>query len=42
MAGVSGKVTIILGAGGMGQVIARRFVKEGASVMLSGRNLKVG
>jgi len=38
MEGISGKVTIILGAGGMGQVIARRFVKEGAKVMLSDMN----
>jgi 2-hydroxycyclohexanecarboxyl-CoA dehydrogenase len=38
MAGISGKVTIILGAGGMGQVIARRFIKEGAKVMLSDMN----
>lgn len=38
MAELAGKVAIVLGAGGMGPVIARRFVKEGATVMLSGRN----
>lgn len=32
---LSGKVSIILGAGGMGRVIARRFIEEGAKVMLS-------
>ncbi|MBE0597895.1 MAG: SDR family oxidoreductase [Desulfuromonadales bacterium] len=42
MAGISGKVAIVLGAtGGMGQVIARRFAREGARVMVSGRNLEV-
>ena len=38
MARLAGKVAIVLGAGGMGPVIARRFVQEGATVMLSGRN----
>ncbi len=38
MAGIAGKVAIILGAGGMGPVIAQRFIKEGAKVMLSDMN----
>ena len=35
------KVTLILGAAGkdnMGQVMARRFAKEGANLVLAGRN----
>tara|TARA_B100000674_G_scaffold158868_1_gene126857 strand:+ start:268 stop:474 length:207 start_codon:yes stop_codon:yes gene_type:complete len=35
------KVTLILGAAGkdnMGQVMARRFAKEGAKLVLAGRN----
>lgn len=35
------KVTLILGAAGkdnMGQIMARRFAKEGAKLVLAGRN----
>lgn len=40
MPGVSGKVVIVLGAsGGMGKVISRRFAREGAKVMVAGRNV---
>ena len=38
---LDGKVTLILGAAGkdnMGQVMARRFAKEGAKLVLAGRN----
>lgn len=42
MPGVSGKVVIVLGAsGGMGEVLARRFAREGAKVMVGGRNVDV-
>lgn len=40
MGSVAGKVVIVLGAAGannMGQVIARRFAREGAKVMVAGR-----
>ena len=42
MAELEGKVAVILGAssiGGLGEFIARLFVKEGAKVMLSGRKV---
>ena len=42
MAELEGKVAVILGAssvGGIGDAIARMFVKEGAKVMLSGRKV---
>ena len=38
---LDGQVTLILGAAGkdnMGQVMARRFAKEGAKLVLAGRN----
>ena len=41
MARLQGKTAVILGAaseGNMGQVIARLFAAEGASVMVAGRN----
>lgn len=42
MPGVSGKVAIVLGAsGGMGKVISRRFDREGAKVMVAGRNVDI-
>ncbi|RMF11116.1 MAG: SDR family oxidoreductase, partial [Alphaproteobacteria bacterium] len=40
MGRLDGKIALIVGAAGkdnMGQVIARRFVKEGARVMVAGR-----
>ena len=41
MTGVSGKTVIILGAsGGMGKVISWRFAREGAKVMVAGRNIE--
>lgn len=41
MAGVSGKTVIVLGAsGGMGKVISRRFARDGAEVMVAGRDVK--
>ena len=42
MAGVSGKTVIILGAsGGIGKVLAQRFAREGAKVMVAGRNVEI-
>lgn len=42
MAGVSGKTVIVLGAsGGMGRVISRRFAREGAKVMVAGRDVEI-
>ncbi len=41
MSRISGKVAVILGAAGegnMGQTIARRFAAEGARVIVAGRN----
>lgn len=41
MGNVAGKVVVVLGAAGadnMGQVIARRFAREGAKVMVAGRH----
>ena len=38
---LDGKIALILGAAGkdnMGQVMARRFVSEGANVVVAGRN----
>ncbi len=43
MAALQGKVAVIMGAAGkdnMGQVIARRFAEEGATVVAAGRNLE--
>ena len=43
MAELEGKIAVILGAssiGGLGEFIARLFVKEGAKVMLSGRKVE--
>jgi len=43
MGRLEGKVAVILGAAGkdnMGQVMARRFAKEGAKVVVAGRNLE--
>ncbi|MDF8335311.1 SDR family NAD(P)-dependent oxidoreductase [Novosphingobium cyanobacteriorum] len=42
MGRLSGKVAIVMGAtreGNMGQAIARRFIEEGATVVVSGRSL---